>query len=98
MFTLTFIPDVVIPPLGLHVMEDGCIAAPEMCTYVKNKNKSYHIEHEVVRMPLIHIVNCSPEVSLELNQTRCSSVRVLQTLSGFKVHVISVQVLSTTEA
>ena len=45
MFTLTFIPDVVIPPLGLHVMEDGCIAAPEMCMYVKNKNKSYHIEH-----------------------------------------------------
>jgi len=27
--TLTFIPDVVTTPLALHVMEDGCIAAPE---------------------------------------------------------------------
>ena len=27
--TLTSIPDVVTTPLALHVMEDGCLAAPE---------------------------------------------------------------------
>ena len=44
------------------------------------------------------VTDCSPGVSLERNQTRCSSVRVLQNLAGFKVQVISVRVLSTTEA
>ena len=27
--TSIFIPDVVTSPLALHVMEDGCLAAPE---------------------------------------------------------------------
>ena len=50
-----------------------------------------------VRQTLV-AVNCSPLVSLEPNQTRCSSVRVVQNLAGFKVQVISLRVLSTTEA
>ena len=49
MFTLTVIPDVVIAPLGLHVIEDGCIAAPEMCMYVKKTKEtktSFVISHK----------------------------------------------------
>ena len=33
--TSTFIPDVVTTLLALHVMEDGCIAAPEKDESVK---------------------------------------------------------------
>ena len=33
--TSIFIPDVVTSPLALHVMEDGCLAAPERGVSIK---------------------------------------------------------------
>ena len=35
--TSTFIPDVVTTPLTLHVMEDGCSAAPERDEFMRKK-------------------------------------------------------------
>ena len=47
LFTSTFIPDVVITPLGPHVMEDDCIAAPETCMNKIRKQKKFgHITIE----------------------------------------------------
>ena len=37
--TSTFIPNAVTTPLALHVMEDGCIAAPEKDESIKSKKK-----------------------------------------------------------
>ena len=41
----TFIPDVVTTPLALHVMENGCIAAPEKDESAKkwNQKKFIHV-------------------------------------------------------
>ena len=93
-------------PAGLNVVGGGSLAAPgggtpavnmkavNTCTHIVMQGNV--IAHNVTTK--IQSMNCSPEVSLEPNQTRCSSVRMLQTSSGFKVQVISLRVLSTTEA
>ena len=43
--TSTFIPDVVTTPPALHVMEDGCLAAPERGVS-RSKNKFIHVKKE----------------------------------------------------
>ena len=94
---LLYIP-VLLTWLALHVMEDGWLAAPEDGVSVENMEEQYvHKEwYSAVLQQMKRnvgtqaLLNSSPGVSLELNQTWCSSVRVLQTLPGFKVQVISV--------
>ena len=97
--------------LALDVMENGCIAAPEEGAsmggggewnqkklILQERMNGYNIMRNTRWETNTCVVNCSPGVSLEWNQTRWSSVRLLKTSSGFKVQVIRVRVLSTTEA
>ena len=102
---------VVRTPPGwcIATLQGGSLVAPEedasmkatntvRCTYMHAVHNVIHTVTSCEDQTNTCVVSCSPPLTLERNQTRCSFVKALQWLAGSEVQVIIVRFLSTTEA